>query len=328
MHTAARLGAYVAALVLISAGAWATGSAIGPLSPATLAPGSHSSGTPVPGTAGTHGHPDGNSHAAGSATGEPAGLASSRAGYSFVPAGTTLTPGEPATFAYRITGSDGAAVTAFDVEHDKRMHLVVVRRDGTGFQHVHPEMDAGGTWRVPLALPAAGTYRAFADFTPTGGPAMTLGTDLFAPGPFEPVSHSPSRTAVVDGYTVELTGDLVPGAASPLTLTVRRDGVPVTDLEPYLAAYGHLVALREGDLAYLHVHPDGAPGDGRTPAGPEIDFVAEVPTAGGYRMFLDFAHGGEVRTAEFTVPARLDGPAPPAPARHHDGPAGGEEGTR
>jgi hypothetical protein len=106
---------------------------------------------------------------------------------------------------------------------------------------------------------------------------------------------------VVDGYEVQLIGDLVAGQASPLTLTVRKDGQPVTDLQPYLAAYGHLVALRDGDLAYLHVHPEGAPGDGRTAAGPEIDFVAEVPSAGTYRLFLDFQHDGVVRTAEFTA---------------------------
>ena len=41
-----------------------------------------------------------------------------------------------------------------------------------------------------------------------------------------------------------------------LTLTVTKDGQPVTDLQPYLGAYGHLVALRAGDLAYLHVHPE------------------------------------------------------------------------
>ena len=77
----------------------------------------------------------------------------------------------------------------------------------------------------------------------------------------------------------------------------------MTDLQPYLGAYGHLVALREGDLAYLHVHPEGTPGAGGTPPGPTIGFRAEVPGAGGYRLFLDFQEGGVVRTAEFTVAA-------------------------
>ena len=41
-----------------------------------------------------------------------------------------------------------------------------MRRDLAGFQHVHPARGADGTWRVPLDLPAAGTYRVFADFAP------------------------------------------------------------------------------------------------------------------------------------------------------------------
>ena len=89
-----------------------------------------------------------------------------------------------------------------------------------------------------------------------------------------------TRTATVDGYTVTLAGDLVAGEHSMLTLSVSKDGRPVTDLQPYLGAYGHLVALREGDLAYLHVHPGGEPGDGRTKPGPDIEFGAEVPSAG------------------------------------------------
>ena len=72
-----------------------------------------------------------------------------------------------------------------------------------------------------------------------------------------------------------------------------RDGEPVTDLEPYLGAYGHLVALRAGDLAYLHVHPEG----GRGP----VAFRAEVPSEGAYHLFLDFKHDGVVRTAAFAV---------------------------
>jgi hypothetical protein len=64
-----------------------------------------------------------------------------------------------------------------------------------------------------------------------------------------------------------------------------------------------LVALRAGDLAYLHVHPDGSPGDGVTESGPQVVFFAEVPSAGRYRLYLDFKHQGVVRTAEFAVTA-------------------------
>ncbi|MEJ3654617.1 hypothetical protein WEH80_16745 [Actinomycetes bacterium KLBMP 9759] len=316
MGTTKRLATYGLAVVLLAAGAYAVGSVVGPRvqppapvamehDPATTAPAG------VPAAAAPHAEAG---HDGGAAQGAdlPAGLASSRGGYTLVPVTPSLTPGASTEFAFRVTGPDGNPVTAFDVEHDKRMHLIVVRRDTAGFQHVHPEMAADGTWSVPLTLPAGGSYRAFADFAPTGGAGTTLGVDLAAPGAFEPKTYAPSRTANVDGYTVTLTGELVPGQGSPVTLSVAKDGKPVTDLQPYLAAYGHLVALRGGDLAYLHVHPEGQPGDGRTPAGPEIKFVAEVPSAGDYRLFLDFQHGGVVRTAEFTV---ATGPAvPDAPA--------------
>ena len=56
-------------------------------------------------------------------------------------------------------------VRDFDVEHTKRMHVIVVRRDMTGFQHLHPTQRADGTWSVPVTLPDAGTYRVFADFS-------------------------------------------------------------------------------------------------------------------------------------------------------------------
>ena len=82
---------------------------------------------------------------------------------------------------------------------------------------------------------------------------------------------------------------------SPVTATITRDGEPVTDLAPYLGAFGHLVALREGDLGYLHVHPE------ESDAGPDVPFLAEVPSTGRYRLFLDFRHDGAQHTAVFTV---------------------------
>ncbi|RKT54361.1 hypothetical protein [Saccharothrix australiensis] len=298
MNTAAKLSAYGAALVLVAGAAWATGGAVGPL-PA---------GTAEGGRGGAHGAEDaghGDDHGAtvaGAEQDQPAGLASSRGGYTLAPTDLTPTPGTP--FTFRVLDRDGHAVTAFDVAHDQRMHLIVVRRDTSHYRHLHPGMAADGTWSAPLDVAEGGSYRVFADFKPTGGAATTLGADVSVAGRYEPRGHAPARVAEVDGYRVRLDGDLVPGRASPIRLTVTRDGRPVTDLQPHLAAYGHLVALRRADLAYLHVHPEGAPGDGRTAPGPVLPFTARVPTADTYRLFLDFRHEDVVRTAEFTVEAR------------------------
>src|SRR5699024_12597102 len=97
---------------------------------------------------------------------------------------------------------------------------------------------------------------------------------------------------------VTLDGDLTAGTSSDLTLSVTQDGVPVTTLEPYLGAFGHLVALREGDMEYLHVHAEGEdPAAGET-SGPEVPFIAAAPTAGRYYLYLGYQSDGDVHTAQ------------------------------
>ncbi len=88
---------------------------------------------------------------------------------------------------------------------------------------------------------------------------------------------------------------LAGGAVDPLRDGAERAGAPVTDLQPYLGADGHLVALREDDLAFLHVHPE----EGAAPG--QIRFAAEFPSAGRYRLSLQFRHDGRVRTVAHTV---------------------------
>ncbi|MFD5555793.1 hypothetical protein ACFWIA_18380 [Streptomyces sp. NPDC127068] len=231
----------------------------------------------------------------------PGGLSVSENGYTLEFDSTIFSTGVQ-TVTFRITGPDGRPVTAFTSEHGKELHLIVVRRDTTGFQHVHPVRDEKGTWSVDVTL-VPGDWRFFADIHPAGHEGtMTLGIDASVAGQYDPQPvPGDTRTAHIGEYSVTLDGELEPGGASDLTLTVNRNGQPVTDLQPYLSAYGHLVALRVGDLGYLHVHPEGEPGDGTTAPGPEITFMATAPSGGTYRLYLDFQHGDVVRTAEFTV---------------------------
>jgi hypothetical protein len=199
---------------------------------------------------------------------------------------TELRRGQREQLSFRIVDDGGAAVRDFDVEHERRMHLILVRRDLTGFQHLHPTLAADGTWSVPARLPDAGSYRVFADFT-RDGEAHTLAGDLRVDGAADLRQlPDPAPVARSDGYEVRLD-DAEPGR---LRFDVTRDGRPV-EVEQYLGASGHLVALREGDLAFLHVHPDD---DG---------FEVEFPTAGRYRLFLQFKDEGRVHTAAFTYEA-------------------------
>ncbi|MFE9724238.1 hypothetical protein ACFYQ5_11780 [Streptomyces sp. NPDC005794] len=233
---------------------------------------------------------------------------------------------------FAIRDRAGRQVTAFQREHDKELHLILASRDLATYRHLHPTRAADGTWSTPVELPAAGDYRVFADFTPAGRNAgnLTLGADLAVSGPYKAAElPKPALTTTVDGYTVSLNGTLRPGAPGHVTFTVRKDGRPVSDLQPYLGAYGHLVALRAGDLAYLHVHPDGEPGDGSTEPGPDISFTATAPSSATYRLFLDFKHNGTVRTAAFTVPsgAATGTPSPATPSDGHEDGSSSDPGT-
>lgn len=231
-------------------------------------------------------------HGGAMAGGMAPGLAVADDDYRLVPVTDTIAAGNRVTYRFRIVGDDGP-VTDFDVQHTKRMHLIVVRRDFAGFQHLHPTMDATGAWAVPITISEAGVYRVFADFV-VDGDKQTLATDLFVPGVFAPRAiPTPSTTADAgDGYAVSLAGSAVAGEESALTFVVRHNGAVVREVPTYLGARGHLVALRDGDLAYLHVHAD----DDR------LSFDAEFPTPGAYRLFLQFRDAsGAVRTAAFTV---------------------------
>ena len=313
--TLLRVGGFGVALAVLLTGGYAVGSAVGPVTGTGSDAGSDAGSAADAGSGADAGSDADAAHDSGGhdepATTDasdldlPGGLQVSDRGYTLVPVDVPATPGQEQPLSLQILGPDGHAVTEFETTHDKKLHLIVVRRDLSGFQHVHPTMAPDGTWTIPFTFPEAGTYRMFADFEATAADhGSTLGTDVDVAGAFTPVAlPEPAQVAEVDGYEVTLDGELVPGTASRLTLSIAKDGRPVTDLQPYLAAYGHLVALRGGDLAYLHVHPDGEPGDGRTEPGPEIVFYAEVPTEGDYRLFLDFQHDGVVRTAEFTATA-------------------------
>jgi len=227
--------------------------------------------------------------------GAPGGLAISAAGYTLQVGPKAFEAGREEAFGVRILDRDARAVRDFDEQHGERMHLMVVRRDLVYYQHLHPSLSADGTWSVPLVLPEPGVYRAFADFS-IDSKSLTLGADLHVPGEMVLAAlPDPTNVARVEGYEVELgVGAPTAGAESALSFRITQQGQDVEELDPYLGALGHLVALREGDLAFLHVHPTGG-------AGARIMFHAVFPSMGLYKLFLQFAHKGWVHTVDFTT---------------------------
>jgi hypothetical protein len=271
VNVATRLAGFAVVLALVFAGAAFAGSRVDvhPGKAATEQPGMGAMDAPQP----------------------VRGLAVSENGLTLELARRTAPQGRRFALGFRIADGRGRTVRAFDVEHTRRMHFIVVRRDMTGFQHVHPTQNADGTWSLPVTLRDAGDYRVFADFS-VGEKAYTLADDITVDGAVRSRAlPAPTRAVAVDGLRVALSeGATRAGRESALAFTVTRDGAPVA-IQDYLGAKGHLVALRQGDLAFLHVHPDAD----------RLRFMATFPTAGSYRLFLQFKTAdGRLHTAAFT----------------------------
>ncbi|MGH9212549.1 MAG: hypothetical protein ACRD2C_18035 [Acidimicrobiales bacterium] len=315
MTPGTRLAALALGVSVGFSGGAIVGTAAGPLQASGDVPAE--SATPPSDHEPHHPDPSHAEHRAGS-TSLPGGVLISQSGYSLEPETTALTGVPQETFGFRIVGPAGATVQAFEPRHERELHLVVVNRDLLTYLHLHPTRGADGRWSVQLPGMPPGLYRGFASFAVADGPELTLGVDLLVPGvvlPFAPLP-APTPIAPVDGYVVTLRGMPVAGVDTEVGFTVERDGAVVTDLAPHLGAWGHLVALRAGDLAYNHVHPVGVESGGTGPAESpptEVPFRLEAPSPGDYRLFFDFAHGGGVHTAAFTVHVPADGERPLKP---------------
>ncbi len=193
-------------------------------------------------------------------------------------------------------------LTQYEIEQDKRLHLIVVREDLTGFQHVHPRLTAEGTWGTREAvLDRPGPWRVIADFVPAGGQPTVLATTLRARGGrYRPARFRESERVGTNRwrtrtgpYDVRLQAErYAAGSEGTLRFTITRRGHRVQELQPYLGALGHAVLLRWGDVAYVHVHPR----EERTRPG-EIAFDVTYPRAAPIALFLQFRHRDRIHTA-------------------------------
>jgi hypothetical protein len=190
---------------------------------------------------------------------------------------------------FRIIDAEGSTIRAFEETHERRMHLIVVRKDLSFFMHLHPTLDDDGSWRTEIEFPEPGPYTAFADFA-TASSAVTLPFDLHVQGRYEhrPLG-GPTEIVDADGYEVRLVR-----APDEVTFRISESGKRVA-LAPYLGAMGHLVVLRADDLAFLHVHPMESDEEG------VVRFKLHLGPGPVYKAFLQFIAGQAVHTAAFVI---------------------------
>jgi hypothetical protein len=194
-------------------------------------------------------------------------------------------PSKSAT-GLHINGPDGQRVTDYVEEHGSKLHVVLIRFDLSGFEHLHPAIGADGSFVVPRDKP--GKWHIVVEAQPAGAAApIVLATNVDDEVPLKEVAlPKPNDKVTVDDLIVIREG---------LNFSVTsKNGSPADGLEPYLGQPAHLIAIRKGDLAYTHLHP--ATGSAAT----TFAFGGTLP-AGTYRLFLQFGDRGNVVTVPFTV---------------------------
>ncbi len=223
-----------------------------------------------------------------------------------VPVRVRLTVREPVT---------RTVVRDFVEVHEKLYHLFVISQDLEHYDHLHPVQQADGSFVIDVTLPRAGHYKLYSDFLPLGGTPQVV-PHLLTTARFAGDLASASARLVPDAASARTAGDMRVSLSLPADglaagrdeklryhIVDRQSGEPVTDLEPYLAAFGHTLVLSENSLHYVHAHPVEWLPDGPQPArgGPDLTFKALLPRPGRYRVWTQLKRHGVVSTVAFTV---------------------------
>jgi hypothetical protein len=199
--------------------------------------------------------------------------------------------GEPVEFRLTVRDRDNRSTPApaYDVMHEKLLHLILVRRDLTHFAHEHPTLGPDGIFRLRYTFASAGDYSIFADVAPKGAGAQTLYAPLSVSG--KPQSPPPIPSDLADLVS---TPQVPVRKTVPVTVHIKE----TAGLEPYLGALGHLILIHEDAVTFVHSHPDD-----RASSPGTLVFQARFPKPGVYRAWLQFQRAGRVITSELRFEA-------------------------
>lgn len=219
------------------------------------------------------------------------------------------------SFTPKIVGNESEAVP-LDVQHDKKIHLIVVSNDLGYFEHIHPEYQTDGSYKISVLekgkaytigpgnnetrFDFGGNYTMFADYLPSGGSHQVEKVEFSVAGTPKAASvfKAEKLSGKSDNFSVILNptgGKTITGALMHIGGILMKDGIEVdiNTLENYLGAKAHMVVISMDDKEYLHVHPDVNGG--------KFDLHTTFKKAGIYRAWIQFQSSGKVHTIDFVL---------------------------
>jgi hypothetical protein len=207
--------------------------------------------------------------------------------------------GRPVALRLMIHAADGTMVKDFEVVHNEKVHLAIVRDGLDNFAHIHPAVHAQGNLTVIHTFPTGGRYRLFADYTPIGGGHATARGSLSVGGespPAPPITPDAPGVVAADGVRATISvAPLKAGKPNRVSFALRDEGGDLAGLEPYMGELGHLMFV-SATGRYVHVHPAG--GDA---AQGMVEFEAHFPEPGLYKGWGQFKRSGQVRVLPFVL---------------------------
>jgi len=239
----------------------------------------------------------------------------------------TISPNQDTPLDFEVfDANSGADQDLFSFVYTKVMHLVIVDNELNYFSHIHPTQD-GYHFQITTQFPHPGRYHLYIDFQPLGAIEQQFGFTVDVGDFSKPAkaAQTPdaSLTKPFGDYTVTLTPSSTPLIGSELSIgeqtlnfriTDTKTHAPVTNLKPYLAAFGHLILINQQTYDYIHVHPTNIVAPKPTDSsGPDVTFLPlglYGPIKPGiYRAFAQFnpdneqapSSGGQLFTSDFTI---------------------------
>ncbi len=202
--------------------------------------------------------------------------------------------------------------------HEKEMHVLVISEDLSLFDHIHPEAVTPQFYAGMHVFSRAGDYWIYVDHTPPGGTQMIARFRVTVAGPAQvavPLRETGTSEVTAGGVRVRLTTKGVLEAGRDISfrfgLAEAATGNVISDLQPYLGAWGHILLVRKEGDEVIHAHPVEEKTEVASPwvhshamPGPspaEIETVTGFKSAGLYKLWLQVQRNGSVLTFPFVL---------------------------
>jgi len=223
-----------------------------------------------------------------------------------------LVQGEPLVVKFRLKAfRERRFLTFGDLKevHAHKIHVLMTDQTLTDYHHLHPIPDPTDPeiFTYTITPRKSGAYRVWVDITLNNGTQEILSSYIRGNARTEGlIDRSIVMLATVSDMKATLNfnpSSLVLGETSTGRVDITdTKGNALTDLEPIMGTFGHIVAISEDRKTLAHIHPLGD-----EPTKPEqrgtspLSFHLQPKANGITKVFLQVRRGGTDYTFPFSI---------------------------